>query len=102
MSNMSYCRFENTLKDLEDCLNALTDPVSAREHKFRRQLVEIARELVDTYDGALEAGEIGSEPSTADEASEEEEDGACDGCDDEGCGACALAAEGLDDDEPDE
>ena len=23
MSNMSYCRFENTAKDLDDCLNAI-------------------------------------------------------------------------------
>ena len=25
MSNMSYCRFRNTLLDLHDCLNALED-----------------------------------------------------------------------------
>ena len=23
MSNMSYCRFENTARDLEDCVNAI-------------------------------------------------------------------------------
>ncbi len=25
MSNMSYCRFENTLRDLQDCIMALED-----------------------------------------------------------------------------
>lgn len=25
MSNMSYCRFDNTLSDMNDCLNALED-----------------------------------------------------------------------------
>ena len=25
MANMSYCRFTNTSRDLEDCLDALTD-----------------------------------------------------------------------------
>jgi uncharacterized iron-regulated protein len=25
MSNMSYCRFENTVKDMRDCMNALAE-----------------------------------------------------------------------------
>lgn len=25
MANMSYCRFENTVDDMEDCINALDD-----------------------------------------------------------------------------
>ena len=25
MGNMSYCRFENTARDLKDCLNAIQD-----------------------------------------------------------------------------
>ena len=25
MSNMSYCRFQNTLRDLKDCIDALCD-----------------------------------------------------------------------------
>lgn len=29
MSNMSYCRFENTVDDMRDCLNALTDAVES-------------------------------------------------------------------------
>ncbi len=25
MPNMSYCRFENTVKNMQDCLNAIED-----------------------------------------------------------------------------
>ena len=25
MPNMSYCRFENTVNDMQDCLNAIED-----------------------------------------------------------------------------
>ena len=31
MGNMSYCRFENTLADMEDCLNALENGLDAEE-----------------------------------------------------------------------
>ena len=31
MGNMSYCRFENTLADMRDCLNALENGLDAGE-----------------------------------------------------------------------
>ena len=31
MGNMSYCRFENTLADMRDCLYALQDGLDAEE-----------------------------------------------------------------------
>ena len=31
MGNMSYCRFENTLADMEDCLHALENGLDAEE-----------------------------------------------------------------------
>ena len=31
MGNMSYCRFEITLADMEDCLNALENGLDAEE-----------------------------------------------------------------------
>jgi hypothetical protein len=31
MGNMSYCRFENTLTDMRDCLNALENGLDAEE-----------------------------------------------------------------------
>lgn len=40
MSNMSYCRFQNTLKDLNDCIRHLWDEdLSAEEERGRNQLI---------------------------------------------------------------
>lgn len=42
MGNMSYCRFENTSNDLEDCLTALTDRKikSESERDVARRMVK--------------------------------------------------------------
>jgi hypothetical protein len=51
MANRSYCRFENTMLDLEDCAEHLDDDVSEREQGHRKQLiaicVQIARDCSD-------------------------------------------------------
>lgn len=41
MSNMSYCRFENTLADLEDCYDNIEDTIdmSVEEAKARIKLI---------------------------------------------------------------
>lgn len=50
MSNMSYCRWENTLSDLEDCVESFHEGVANRdEARARRRLVEVAQELLDLY-----------------------------------------------------
>jgi len=42
MSNMGYCRFQNTLKDLEDCYYFMDDPeLSIEEKKARKHLIKI-------------------------------------------------------------
>jgi len=53
---MSYCRFENTSKDLEDCIEALHNyedkcsSLSSYEVEALQDLVEQAKEIVDlTY-----------------------------------------------------
>ena len=51
MANMSYCRFENTFHDLQDCSEAMEegDDLSESEARFRKELialcVSIAREF---------------------------------------------------------
>ena len=50
MANMSYCRFENTYKDLLDCYNNINEELSDREHKYREMLVELCQSIVDDYD----------------------------------------------------
>ena len=49
MPNMSYCRFRNTLKDLQDCQNALfdNDVLSPEEGKAAHELIAMCREIAD-------------------------------------------------------
>jgi hypothetical protein len=52
MSNMSYCRFRNTLLDLQDCQENLFDEygntpsdLSKDEERARKQLIELCKEI---------------------------------------------------------
>ena len=53
MSNMSYCRFENTTIDIDDCLGAIEDSytecedLSRREVEALQRLLEQAEEILD-------------------------------------------------------
>lgn len=48
MSNMSYCRFQNTLNDLRDCAGNLRDgDLSQEEASARRQLLELCMEMLE-------------------------------------------------------
>jgi len=48
MSNMSYCRFQNTLQDLRDCLEHISDKdVSEEEEKARARLINVCRDIID-------------------------------------------------------
>ena len=51
MGNMSYCRFENTLADMRDCLHALENGLDAEElseYEIRalRNFADIASEIM--------------------------------------------------------
>jgi len=48
MGNMSYCRFQNTLPDLEDCFDNLheTEDLSEEESKARKRLILLCRDIV--------------------------------------------------------
>lgn len=49
MTNMSYCRFENTYHDLEDCYDHINDleDLSASEKKYRLWLIEMCQNIID-------------------------------------------------------
>ena len=53
---MSYCRFENTTRDIEDCLNAIeygevsADELSQYEANALRDFVSLAKEIVSFED----------------------------------------------------
>lgn len=60
MSNMSYCRFENTTRDFEDCLDALREEGSVEEYienqnpsNYEKEsiirLIELAKEMVEEF-----------------------------------------------------
>jgi len=47
MSNMSYCRFENTLQDLRDCYDNIDDDdLSETEEQAREELIELCKDIV--------------------------------------------------------
>lgn len=54
--NMSYCRFQNTVIDLADCMDALEEidydlaKLSADEEKAARRLIEICKVIGDQDD----------------------------------------------------
>jgi len=50
MPNMSYCQFENTYKDLLQCLNSMNNELSEREAGYRERLVDVCREIIDEYE----------------------------------------------------
>lgn len=54
MSNTSYCRFENTFGDLQDCIRQLdgmrdgdsAEPLSDSEKRYAKKLVELMKEFI--------------------------------------------------------
>ena len=51
MGNMSYCRFENTARDVEDCIRAIEDgdvyDFSQWELNGFKKLIRLAEELLN-------------------------------------------------------
>ena len=53
MSNMSYCRFENTLSDMQDCFDALKEgdkKLSESELEAKKELIQLCREFLEEVD----------------------------------------------------
>ena len=52
MMNMSYCRFENTLSALTECLNHIEneEETSEREINYAKRLYETCKEFIDSCD----------------------------------------------------
>lgn len=51
MPNMSYCRFENTVNDMQDCLNAIEDRevngLSEYELRALKSFLELGKAIVE-------------------------------------------------------
>ena len=51
MSNMSYCRFENTLKNLRDCYNNWVEGgLDKSEQEAQKSLLNLCKAIVQDYD----------------------------------------------------
>ena len=78
MANMSYCRFHNTLADLNDCESALNAFInddentieSAEERRKAKQLIEMCSYIADNYS----AEDIDEQAKHYDESEDEEEE----------------------------
>lgn len=73
MSNMSYCRFENTLADLEDCQDNFNSTSSADEAQAAIDLYRLCAAIVNDNDlSELEAhlAELQAEDEDEDEDEE--------------------------------
>ena len=48
MANMSYCRFENTLNDLVDCINNIHEEAeNSRDERARKEMIRYLFENID-------------------------------------------------------
>ena len=78
MANMSYCRFHNTLLDLNDCESALNAFInddentieSAEERRKAKQLIELCSYIAENYT----AEDIDEYAKHYDESEDEEEE----------------------------
>jgi len=48
---MSYCRFQNTYRDLVDCYTNMEDDLSSREKEARADLIALCKQIAEEYDG---------------------------------------------------
>ena len=54
MANMSYCRFENTSKDLKDCYNAIRNGETYEMENYEieglRDILELSKQICEMQD----------------------------------------------------
>ena len=66
MSNMSYCRFQNTLSDLYDCFEfngedlEENDNLSEEETAARLRILLLCRKVTEAHEDELEAHDAAS------------------------------------------
>lgn len=49
MANMSYCRFENTVEDLQDCYDHIDEEVEGKEASARKRLIKLCVDIACDY-----------------------------------------------------
>jgi len=64
MANMSYCRFQNTVRDLADCKHEFLGVDSIEEAKAALKMYQLCRDIAESYgvdDLAAQVAEIEEE-----------------------------------------
>ena len=56
MGNMSYCRFQNTVSDLDDCYENIgeANDISDAEKRSRTRLIKLCCEIAQDYGDEIE------------------------------------------------
>jgi len=49
MSNMSHCKFRNTLDDLRDCYESMDEPLPEDEERARKSMIRLCKKIADDY-----------------------------------------------------
>lgn len=58
MANMSYCRWQNTLRDLRDCAENLSDnDLSDEERRARNKMFDLMRDMLEERGYTIEEPE---------------------------------------------
>ena len=78
MANMSYCRFQNTSSDLDDCLSAIRNREKLSEDEeraFRSMMSEISdfladEDLLDPTEGCIDSERVDDLISECNESDE--------------------------------
>lgn len=55
MPNMSYCRFQNTLDDLQDCYDNMDEDLDAYEADAREKLIKLCVAIAQDYGDEVES-----------------------------------------------
>lgn len=49
MANMGYARFQNTTRDMEDCIEHIDDDLSEDEQEARRDFIRMCVEIANSH-----------------------------------------------------
>lgn len=73
MGNMSYCRFENTFRDMQECEEHMDDrDLSESENKYRIRMIEMCKEVAACYEDSNLEDEFKDNSEFGDDDDEEE------------------------------
>jgi hypothetical protein len=53
MPNMSYCRFENTYKDLVDCMENIVYVADGFDENYRQLMIDLFATVAEQYGGDI-------------------------------------------------